>query len=111
MNRIFLATVIVCGLWMADLPDAAAHDRGHKSHKFQHYDGYYRDAYRRDRYRKDYRGGYYKRVKKMPRWLKRDRAFRHWYERSRLRRHRHISWHELFDIYRWERDHRRYRRY
>ena len=39
----------------------------------------------------------------MPRWLKRDRQFRHWYRRSPLRHYRQISWRQLLEIYRWER--------
>ncbi len=43
------------------------------------------------------------RHKSMPRWLRHDRQFRRWYEYTPLRRYRSISWHELYDIYRWER--------
>jgi hypothetical protein len=39
----------------------------------------------------------------MPRWLQRDRQFRHWYRSSPLRHYRQIGWKQLFDIYRWER--------
>ena len=38
----------------------------------------------------------------MPRWLKRDKGFRHWYRHSPLKRDRRLAWHQLFDIYRFE---------
>jgi hypothetical protein len=39
----------------------------------------------------------------MPRWLKHNRAFRHWYRHTPLKRDRRLAWNELFDIYRFER--------
>jgi hypothetical protein len=55
-----------------------------------------------------------KRRTEMPRWLKRQREFRHWYRRSPYKRRRALSWARVFEIYRWERRYaRRYaeRRY
>lgn len=43
------------------------------------------------------------RPKHMPRWLKRDRSFRHWYRHSPLQRDRRLAWYQLYEIYHWER--------
>lgn len=40
---------------------------------------------------------------KMPRWLRRDKGFRHWYRRSSLQRNYFLAWPQLLEIYRWER--------
>lgn len=45
----------------------------------------------------------------MPRWLKREKAFRKWYRHSRYEHRRTVSWARLYEIYRWE--HRYTRRY
>ena len=93
MNKIITVALVAGGLLLLDTPEAAAHDESRYSYYSTHYQA---DLHRRQQ---------------MPRWLKRDRAFRHWYKHSRLRRHRHLSWHRVFDIYRWEtfdrRTHRR----
>jgi len=119
MNKIILSTVIACGLLLLDAPEAAAHEARYEQHRSTPYYSYDRGAYRHDGYRKghrrdyrhDYYGSRYERVHKMPRWLKHDRAFRHWFKHSRLRRNRYVSWNELFDIYRWEYAYSRYYRY
>ena len=84
MNKIITVALVAGGLLLLDSPEATAHDEGRYSYYSTHYQA---DLHRRHQ---------------MPRWLKRDRAFRHWYKHSRLRRHRHLSWDRLFDIYRWE---------
>ena len=37
-----------------------------------------------------------------PAWLRRNREFQRWYMRNQYRFQRHIGWHRLFDIYRFE---------
>jgi hypothetical protein len=92
MNKIITVALVAGGLLLLDSPEATAHDEG----RYSYYSPYYQpELHRRHQ---------------MPRWLKRDRAFRHWYKHSRLRRHRHLSWHRLFDIYRWETVERRMHR-
>ena len=44
-----------------------------------------------------------RRRSEMPRWLKRQGEFRHWYRHSPYKRRRALSWARLFDIYQWER--------
>jgi len=124
MNKVLISAVVACGLLLVQSPEAAAHvERGsqHRSFAYDHSDVYRwesnrravysRDAYRRDRYRGDHYDARHNRAKKMPRWLQRDRSFRHWFEHSRLRKNRRLSWHRLFDIYRWESAYFRYRRH
>lgn len=92
MNKIITVALMAGGLLLLDSPEAAAHDESRYSHYSKHYQA---DLHRRHQ---------------MPRWLKRDRAFRHWYKHSRLRRHSQLSWHRLFDIYQWEKVDRRMHR-
>jgi hypothetical protein len=46
----------------------------------------------------------------MPRWLRHDRGFRHWYDRTSLSRNHYLAWWQLYEIFRLERryDHRRH---
>lgn len=121
MNKVISAIVLTCGLLLLDSPEAAAHDQRHSSHRgpttvySDHYrdDGYDRRSHNRHGYNRDgyYRVSAYKRSNKMPRWLRHDRSFRHWYEHTRVRRDRYLSWRVMFDIYRWEHSDRRYRRH
>ena len=94
MNRIIAVAIAAGGLLFLGSPEAAAHTEVPYSYEPSPY------------YRYDVR-----RAHAMPRWLKRDKAFRHWYKHTRLRKHRHLTWHRLFSIYRWEtverRGHRR----
>ena len=112
MNKVIISAVLACGLLLLDSPAAEAHESGRK-HKqsqgqYRHADAYRHDSHRYGRYdgyrkehRRGHRSGYYYRSHKMPHWLKRDKSFRHWYKRSRLRHDYRLSWHELFDFYRW----------
>jgi|GEM_PF-1203673 len=127
MNKIIISTVIACGLLLLDSPEAAAHQENYtqqRSHSDKRSNTHYRDRHGRrtenrdyysnryrDSYRRDYNWTKLTRAKKMPRWLKHDRSFKHWYEHSRLRRDRLLSWIQLFDIYRWEYASILYRRY
>ncbi len=94
MNKIITVALIAGGLLLLDSPEAAAHKE-------------VRVVYQPStHYRVELR-----RPKQMPYWLKRNQSFRKWYRHSRLRRNRHLAWHQLFDIYRWERvDARKHRR-
>jgi hypothetical protein len=123
MNKLILTTVMACGLLLLESPEAAAHEESYSQQRSQHVDRsdyYRRDAqgrheYRHHGYRHDYHSKHKarkaKRESQMPRWLRKDRSFRHWYEHTRLRSDRHISWNQLFDIYRWERFYFGYGRY
>ncbi|MGI9235735.1 MAG: hypothetical protein ACR2RD_19050 [Woeseiaceae bacterium] len=94
MNKIITVALIAGGLLLLDAPEAAAHNDIRIS--------YQPSAY----YQIDVR-----RTHRMPYWLKRNKEFRHWYRHTRLRRQRHLTWHRLFDIYRWETvDRRKHRR-
>ena len=118
MNKVLIATVLACGLLLLESPEAAAHEE--KGDRYRQVDrdrssAYRRDAHSRDHYsRNPYRGEWHDtrqtRAKKMPRWLKHDRSFRRWLDYTRLERNRRLSWHQLFDIYRWERSYVGYRR-
>ena len=94
MNNIVTVALIAGGLLLLDSPEAAAHKEVRNLYQPPAY--YYMEAGR---------------AKHMPRWLKRNRSFRHWYKHTRLRLNRRLAWHQLFDIYRWERsllrEHRR----
>ena len=114
MNKVIISTLIACGLLLLDAPEAAAHedrDSQYRSHRYDYSNTYRRDSYDRDSYRRDYYGSRYKRAGEMPRWLKRDKSFRRWFSNSRLRNNRRLSWHQLFDIYRWEHSYYRQRRH
>jgi hypothetical protein len=111
MNKVLIATVLACGLLLLESPEAAAHE-GTGSH-YRQVDRDRSDAHRRDTHSRDYytrnvyRGERHdkrdQRAKKMPKWLKHDRSFGRWLEYTRFQYNRHITWNELFDIYRWER--------
>ena len=119
MNKVLIATVIACGLLLLESPEASAHEE--KGSQYRYADHYRTDAYRRDSHSREYysrdryRGERYdtrnKRAKKMPKWLKHDRSFRRWLEHTRIPLSRHLSWNQLFDIYRWERTYFRYRQH
>jgi hypothetical protein len=131
MNKVILSTVMACGLLLLDAPEAAAHEQRESQYRATPYQSHGRDSYSRDGYRKGYRDGYrrdhkydrrydnrrgyygshYRRTNDMPRWLKRNKSFRHWMRHSGLRENRRLSWNQLFDIYRWEHDNYRYDRY
>ena len=119
MNKLLISTVIACGLLLLDAPEATAHEQRDNQYGSPRYDysdsyrrgSYRRDAHSRDGYRRNYYGSKYNREKRMPRWLKHNRSFRHWFEHSRLKKNRRLSWYQLFDIYLWEHSNRRYRRH
>ena len=125
MNKVIISALIACGLLLLDSPEAAAHETRVTQDRWsaygplidnrreKHSRAYYsrernRDHYSRDRY---HYGANDKRANKMPRWLKHNRSFRYWFKQSRLKKIHHLSWHQLFDIYRWEYSYARYRKH
>lgn len=86
MNKIITVALIAGGLLLLDSPEAAAHKEVRVVHQPS---GHYRVELRRPKH--------------MPYWLKRNQSFRIWYRHTRLRTIRHLAWHQLYDIYRWER--------
>ena len=97
MNKTLVTIFIACGLLVLDAPDAAAHEE-------------YRPAYRVPAHYRGHRHAIPVRASSMPRWLKEDRSFRHWYKHSRLQYNLYLSWHDLFDVYCRENYRERHRR-
>ena len=94
MNKILTVTLIAGGLLLLDSPQATAHQEIRSAHHpYAHYQLEHRHSDR------------------MPYWLKRNQSFRKWYRQTRLRKNRHLAWHRLFDIYRWERVEKRRHRH
>lgn len=86
MNKLMTAALIAGGLMLMNSPEAAAHSQ-------------VRHAYQPPMYKHVQ----VRRAEQMPHWLKRQKAFRHWYRHSSLRRDRRLAWHQLYEIYHWER--------
>jgi len=85
MNKMMIAAVIAGGLMLVNSPEAAAHKEvrnAHPAHGYAHAE--------------------VRRSKHMPGWLKRHKAFRHWYAHTSLKRDRRLAWDQLYDIFRWE---------
>ena len=87
--KVSLPLMLGAWLFMASAT-ATAHDGYHRDYASR---GYYDAHY-------DYR---VRRSHHMPRWLKRNRGFRHWYRHSPYQYNRRVGWEGLWDIYRWER--------
>ena len=119
MNKVLIGSILACGLLLLESPEAAAHDekgRQHRPPAYSHAHEYRRDSHSRDYYsRNNARDVRYdkkhNRANKMPKWLKHDRSFRRWLDATGLDRNRYVTWHQLFDIYSWERSYLRNRRY
>lgn len=93
MNKVISTLLLTAGLLLVDVPEASAHPEVRNPHLAPAH------------YRVDHR-----RAHPMPRWLKRDKSFRHWYAQTRFKWDRRVGWRQLFDIYRWERSYQqRYR--
>ena len=90
MNKVMTVVVITGGLMLMNSPEATAHQTVHNVYQPP---TYYQSYGRIDERRPDH----------MPSWMKRDKSFRHWYNRTSLKHNRRLDWHELFNIYRWER--------
>ena len=71
MNKLMTAAVIAGGLMLLDAPEAAAHKEVRNVYQPPAYHYAYHDV---------------RRSHHMPRWLKRNRAFRHWYRHTPLQR-------------------------
>lgn len=99
MNRLIVGLLLAASVFFIDVSPAAAHQEVNRVST-------YGERYHAERRHAD----------TMPRWLKRDRRFRHWYRRTPLRRFHRLGWRQLYEIYRWERNYfaqprRRYRHY
>ncbi|MDJ0711968.1 MAG: hypothetical protein QNJ14_16385 [Woeseiaceae bacterium] len=90
MNKVMIAATVAGGLLLMNSPEAAAHKEVRIEYNSP---GYYHPYDHVD----------VRRVKHMPRWLKRNRGFRHWYRHTPLKRNKRLAWNELFYIYKWER--------
>ena len=84
MNKLSVGLLLAASLFFIDVTPAAAHQGADRVRGYHH--GYFHEARRHE----------------MPRWLKRNKRFRHWYRHSPLKRYRQIGWNHLFEIYRWE---------
>ena len=85
MNKLSVGLLLAASLFLIDVSPAAAHTGvdGIRAHSYGH-------QLRTIRH-------------EMPRWLRHDPGFRHWYRHSPLKRYRQIGWNQLYEIYRWER--------
>lgn len=92
MNKLSAALLLATSLFFIDVTPATAHPGAHVDRVAER-------GYRSDR---GYHGGWVRRHE-MPRRLRQNDGFRHWYRRSPLAEYRQISWNQLFQIYRWER--------
>lgn len=90
MNKLMTAAVVAGGLMLLNSPEAAAHQEARNMYQLPaHYRAYaYVDV---------------RRPKHMPSWMKRDKGFKYWYRHSSLKRNWRLGWHQLFEIYRFER--------
>ena len=99
MNKLSVGLLLAASLFLVNVTPAAAHQEVNRV-------SVYDDRFHAERRHHD----------AMPRWLKRDRQFRHWYRHTPLKRFRRLGWWQLYEIYRWERAYfaqprRRYRHY
>jgi hypothetical protein len=98
MNKSIVPILVACGLFVLNSPEAAAHPEADAVHRPPLHDRAHKH-YRDDHDRRDHRRVIQYRTSHMPRWLKEDRSFRHWYRHTRLQRNPYLSWYALFDIY------------
>ena len=86
MNKLSVGLLLAAGMFFIDVSPAAAHQGIDSARSYDR--GHYVEMRRRH---------------EMPRWLRRNQDFRHWYRRTPLAQYRRITWDQLFEIYRWER--------
>lgn len=86
MNKLMTVTLIAGGLMLMNSPEAVAHKQVRNAYQPPAY--YHADI---------------PRASHMPRWLERNYSFRKWYQHSRLKRDRRLAWHQLYEIFSWER--------
>ena len=84
-RNLVVGALLVAALTVGLSTTAAAHERGHGKHARHHHVIEYRPDY--------------------PRWLRKDRQFRRWYERSHYYRaahyhHRRPDWRRIYRVYR-----------
>ena len=91
MTRMTCSLIFGAGLFLLSAADASAH----------------RMEYRRYIAHDHYVHG---RTRSFPRWLRRNRDFRHWYLHSRYRFADRTTWHRIYDLYRLERRYHRHNR-
>ncbi len=114
MNKILISALLAGSLLLLDSPEAAAHKEArsqHRSPTIRVYDAHDRHSYKREHYWHGVHAARHARDRNMPRWLKRNTSFHHWFDHSHLRRDRHLSWHQLFTVYYREHHDYRYRSY
>jgi len=88
MTRTICSLSLGIGLFLVSAADASAHEIQYRPHiVHDHYE--------------------YGRTRLLPRWLKRNREFQHWYLHSRYRFMRRMTWHRVYDLYLFERRYRR----
>lgn len=92
MNKVMTTALLAGGLMLMNSPEAAAHKE-------------VRHTYQPPAYQYYYAGVDQRRARHMPRWLQRNESFRKWYRHTSLHNNRRLAWHQLFDMYRWERRH------
>ncbi len=90
MNKMMIAATLAGGLLLLNSPEAAAHKE-------------VRNVYEPPAYYHPHHRFEVRRAKHMPRWLRHNRGFRHWYRHTPLKRNKRLAWNELFYIYKWER--------
>ncbi len=87
MKRTICSLSLGIGLFLVSAADASAHEIQYRPHiVHDHY--------------------VYGRTRLLPRWLKRNREFRHWYSHSQYRFAHHLTWHRIYDRYRFEQHYR-----
>ncbi len=86
MNRLGVSLLLAASFFFLEISPATAHQDFDRTRAYNH--GYQYQLWRHH---------------EMPRWLRRDKHFRHWYRHTPLKRYRQIGWNQLFEIYRWER--------
>lgn len=84
MTRMICSLIFGGGLFMLSAADASAHRIEYRPYIAHDYH-------------------VYSRTRSFPGWLRRNREFQHWYRHSHYRLTRHMSWHRLYDVYRFER--------
>ena len=82
MKHLLASLVLASGAMLLYAPTAEAHHK-HYDKRYGQHEIYYDRGY-------------------MPRWLRKQRSFRHWYRYTPLKHNYRLDWHELYDIYRWE---------
>ena len=87
MKRTICSLSLGIGLFLVSAADTSAHEIQYRPHiAYDHH--------------------MYRRTRLLPRWLKRNREFRHWYSHSQYRFAYRMTWHRVYDLYLVERRYR-----